>query len=110
MPERIQRKRVKGWIKPPGAVYVGRGSKFGNPYDWRHGTDTGNDPRADAVLLFKSWLAKGRGPSAPTDAEIQDLRGKDLMCWCALDQPCHADVLLELANGPAIIPHHGEKP
>jgi hypothetical protein len=33
-------------------------------------------------------------------ASQQELRGKDLMCFCALDQPCHADVLLELANKP----------
>ena len=35
----------------------------------------------------------------PTHAEIRaELRGKDLACWCPLDSPCHADVLLEIAN------------
>ncbi|KMS57958.1 hypothetical protein V473_07255 [Sphingobium cupriresistens LL01] len=33
-------------------------------------------------------------------AEIANLRGKNLACWCPLDQPCHADVLLEIANAP----------
>lgn len=36
----------------------------------------------------------------PSSKAIQELRGKNLACFCALDQPCHADVLLELANGP----------
>jgi hypothetical protein len=99
MPKRVQRQRAKGWRKPQGAVYVGRGSKFGNPFDWRLGTRTGNDPREDAVVLFRNWLKHSRGPSAPTDADIASLRGKTLMCWCPLSSPCHADVLLELANG-----------
>lgn len=30
--------------------------------------------------------------------DVEELRGKDLACWCPLDQPCHAEVLLELAN------------
>jgi hypothetical protein len=30
--------------------------------------------------------------------QMADLRGKNLACWCPLDQPCHADVLLEIAN------------
>lgn len=99
-PVRIQRKRTGGWRKPENTVYVGRGSKFGNPFNWKLGSDTGNDPRADAVSLFRAWLFSGRGPSAPTDADIAALRGKNLMCWCPLDQPCHADVLLDLANKP----------
>jgi hypothetical protein len=34
---------------------------------------------------------------------LPSLRGKNLACWCPLDQPCHADVLLELANAPALV-------
>jgi hypothetical protein len=97
-PVRIQRKRTAGWRKPAGAVYVGRGSKFGNPYNWQLGIEGDHDPRAAAVSLYCDWLESGRGPSAPTDADIAALRGKDLMCWCALNQKCHADILLELAN------------
>ena len=36
------------------------------------------------------------------DADLAELRGKDLACWCGLDQPCHADVLLELANAAGV--------
>jgi hypothetical protein len=99
-PVRIQRKRAKGWKMPPNTVYVGRPGRFGNPYDYRLGTGDNSDPRAAAVSLYRNWLANGRGPSAPTDEEIASLRGKNLACWCAVDRPCHADVLLELANPP----------
>ena len=104
MPIRIQRKRTKGWRMPEGAVYVGRPSRFGNPF-------TGDK----AVALFRRWLTgalsqrefiqrKDDGSWALYSDrkliahEIEKLRGKDLTCWCPLDQPCHADVLLDLAN------------
>ena len=52
---------------------------------------------ADAVAAFEWWVhAKGLIPAIQ-----QDLAGRDLACWCPLDQPCHADVLLALANGGA---------
>lgn len=38
------------------------------------------------------------GEPTTVDDVRRELRGKDLVCWCPLDQPCHADVLLELAN------------
>jgi len=57
MPKRIQRRRTKGWRMPEGAVYVGRPTKWRNPF------------------------------------VVGEVHG-----WCPLDQPCHADVLLELAN------------
>lgn len=92
-PVRIQRRRVKGWRMPEGAVYVGRPGRWGNPYG---GTD-----RADAVEMFKDMLKR-----APADAKGESifqtirehLAGKDLACWCPDGEPCHADVLLELAN------------
>lgn len=103
MPERIQRQRTKGWKAPPGAVYVGRPSAWGNPF------------RAslpiDAVRAYQRWLRwDGDLRSVgipPTREEIKHLAGKNLMCWCRLDQPCHADVLLELANAPAQSPQEG---
>ncbi|MDF3308734.1 DUF4326 domain-containing protein [Rhodococcus sp. T2V] len=93
-PKRIQRKRTKDWRMPEGAVYVGRPSRWGNPYV---GTS-----RADAVALFEDMLR--RAPVGDTGRTVYEsirhhLRGKDLVCWCPLDEPCHADVLLELANG-----------
>jgi hypothetical protein len=86
-PKRIQRKRTKGWKMPPNTVYVGRPTKWGNPYRVTH-----NTPLARVLIHF-------RQSALSMQNEIQaELRGKDLACWCPLDQPCHADVLLEIAN------------
>lgn len=62
---------------------------------------------AECVALYRSDLeedlARGRRWFVDTDSgsepfTLESLRGKNLACWCPLDQPCHADVLLELAN------------
>ena len=98
-PKRIQRKRTRGWRMPPNTVYVGRPTRWGNPYDWK------TIGRETAVKFFRLELLSyvdGLGVEATKVQEIKKalaaLRGKDLACWCRLDQPCHADVLLELAN------------
>jgi hypothetical protein len=105
MPERIQRKRTRGWRMPEGAVYVGRGSRFGNPFRVTNGKCDHPDcspqahppiTRAKAVAAYRLWL-HGMLQREPAFTDV--LSGKDLACWCPLDQPCHADVLLELANG-----------
>ena len=100
MPIRIQRRRSKGWKMPPNTVYVGRPTKYGNPIDWRLGLELGDEQwaKATAVSLYRDWLRKGRGPAAATDEDIRSLRGKNLCCWCKESDPCHADVLLEIAN------------
>ena len=90
----------------PYDVYVGRPTKWGNPFVV--GTD---GTRAQCVELFQTMLAGYICVScapALADAQIayhkmarrerRHLRGKNLACWCPLDQPCHADVLLEIAN------------
>lgn len=87
MPFRIQRKRTKGWRMPAGAVYVGRGSKWGNPYK------IGTCLIGNAAMAAEAYAA-----NLPLGPFAQELRGKDLACWCPLDQPCHADVLLREAN------------
>jgi hypothetical protein len=127
-PRRIQRRRTKGWRAPDGAVYVGRGSKWGNPCtqvrmpaldgsEWeregRLGKTSGqrhafvhpdktitwhlvqDATREQAVAMFCDWLVL-----VPRLAEAAraELPGRDLMCWCPLDEPCHADVLLAIAN------------
>lgn len=113
-PKRIQRKRTKGWRMPEGAVSVCRPSIWGNPFtigDARDvgfgGTDAELAARCvgsfDAWLVSPYWLNNWDGPERETARQrildnLADLRGKDLACWCALDQPCHADVLLRLAN------------
>jgi hypothetical protein len=98
MPVRIQRKRSRGWKAPAGAVYVGRPSKWGNPFIIH-----ANSTAERAVAKFRDMYLDGTvRPGWASTASIEDirheLRGKDLMCWCPLDQPCHADVLLEIAN------------
>jgi hypothetical protein len=101
-PKRIQRKRTKGWRMPEGAVYVGRPSRWGNPFSikgWNCTPET-------AVKQFRDLLARaprgdgtwGRVGETVYDEIRRELAGRDLACWCPLDQPCHADVLLELAN------------
>lgn len=83
----------KVWNKrnkyPPDAVYVGRPSKWGNPYA------IGRDgPREQVIQLYREWIDNmillGK-------RDVSELRGKNLVCWCA-PLPCHADVLFELAN------------
>lgn len=95
MPQRIQRQRTKGWRMPDAAVYVGRPTKWGNPH--RVGTVSIDDAET-ATSVFREMLIYGNPEDYPSSEEIKTLRGKDLACWCRLDQPCHADILLELAN------------
>jgi len=97
-PKRIQRQRVKGWKMPPNTIYVGRPTKWGNPFIV--GTLSHDDPPqpltvAEAVALFEDQIEEILDD---VDANIEELHGKNLACWCAPDQPCHADVLLRLAN------------
>jgi hypothetical protein len=100
MPKRIQRKRTRGWRMPERAVYVGRPSKWGNSIDYRAcEPDVGPEgwARGVAVQLFRERLLDGELDISTRDVRAE-LGDKDLACWCPLDQPCHADVLLELAN------------
>lgn len=111
MPERIQLSRKKGWRKPENTVVVARPSKWGNPFAvgkqtvvaYRIGAYIRRafvtaETRAEAVELYADWIDNYSlvHPAPPVD--LSALRGKNLACWCPLDQPCHADVLLELAN------------
>ena len=52
---------------------------------------------AAGIAAFGASISKA--PTIPERPSLAELRGKDLCCWCPLDQPCHADVLLEIANG-----------
>jgi len=99
IPERIQRKRSKGWTMPENTVYVGRGSKWGNPH--RVGKVLGpftDGPRLtakEAVKRYTWWLY---GQIAVGKLNLDELRGKNLACWCKVGEPCHADVLLRLCK------------
>lgn len=84
MPE-VLNKRVHG--VPPGAVLVDRSTKWGNPFHiGRDGT------RAEVIAKYRNHLKR-----SGLKRDLHELRGKDLVCWCA-PLPCHADVLLEAAN------------
>ncbi|CAB4164394.1 Protein of unknown function DUF4326) [uncultured Caudovirales phage] len=91
LPHRVQRKRTKGWKMPDNTVYVGRPTRWGNPCRCEE-TPNGKLDHAESVRMFKAL---------PINKSVvkQELRGKNLACWCPLDKPCHADVLLEIANG-----------
>jgi hypothetical protein len=124
-PARIQRRYTAGWRKPENAVYVGPASRWSNPFalapaaSQRGGLldmwaveykgrklarwDTSSAARADAADRYARWIRENA--QAPlVEAARTELAGRDLMCWCPLDEPCHADVLLGLANLPAASP------
>jgi hypothetical protein len=130
-PKRIQRHRSRGWRMPADAMYVGRPSRWGNPFriyqgnsvigpQWSvardtwshipadqaiHGYITSSSPLGNerAVALFHDLLAVRRREEPERLRQwLAPLRGRDLACWCALGQPCHADVLLDLANWEAV--------
>lgn len=70
---------------------------------YRHYVETGiaGLPTRTGRLGFAAEAMAGYPNRSKLVAALPRLRGKNLACWCALDQPCHADVLLELANGPS---------
>lgn len=100
-PRRIQRKRTKGWKMPENTVYVGRPSKWGNPF-WC--TSRQEAEVAASVDYYRRWLEGEPGLGAdPAEGrelayQVSELRGKNLACWCPLDEACHGDVLLRIAN------------
>ena len=99
MPERIQRKRTKGWRMPYNAKYVGRPTIFGNPFLISSESD-----EQFCVDAYRRWIHRP-GQAWILNMAKKLLKGKDLACWCPLDQPCHADVLLEIANAaPPLTP------
>ena len=115
-PKRIQLSRRKGWKMPPGTVKVARPTMYGNPFkigeriNWRHvewvheaadalGIKIGEPLTAQqAVDMFRAYMDENKDTEFGKLAR-ELLRNKNLACFCPLDQPCHADVLLELANG-----------
>ncbi len=87
-PGRVRLSRKKGWRKPPNTVVVSRPTKWGNPFNI-----SAECSREQAVALFEEYV-RSEGLEMLVRAE---LRGKNLACWCA-HVPCHADVLLRIAN------------
>lgn len=95
-PRRVQRTRRKGAVNEPAAVYVGRGSRWGNPHRLQSQDDTN---RVWIVAKFRADLLAGRLGVTVEDVR-RELRGRNLSCWCKPSEPCHADVLIEVANEP----------
>lgn len=102
MARRIQMSRQRPWrAENPEAVIVARPSKWGNDFavgaiitDPTGQLKTTVRDRAHAVALFRKHQAP-----ALRSAALAELAGRDVACWCPEDEPCHGDVLLELANG-----------
>jgi hypothetical protein len=115
MPVRIQRKRVKGWKMPENTVSVTRPGKWGNPFKVGDIVKIGkggdgfiwlkalNEKYADSTYIiirdvnhcievYKQFL------QVYPPKDIKELAGKNLACFCKEGEPCHADILLELAN------------
>ena len=94
MPIRVQLSRAKGWKMPPNTVYVGRPTKWGNPWGVTHICSA-----EQAVANYREWVGACNYLSTIDLARVTaELRGKNLACWCSLLDVCHADVLLEIAN------------
>ena len=99
MPRRIQRKRIRCWAMPPNTVYVGRPTRYGNPFTvGEENFDTGQIVTLEKCLEYYRFYLERRYQGAALKEFLAPLRGKDLACWCKEGDPCHADILLELAN------------
>lgn len=86
MVERVQRLRVKGWRLPANTVCVTRPGPWGN-YSGTRAAD------------YQNWIdTMSNSDRAFFFDKLKELRGKNLACWCPKGQPCHADILLKLAN------------
>ena len=107
IPQRIQRRRVAGWRMPPGVTYIGRPTRWANPYKVGEPAVVGdvqmNYPidRSAAVRAFRCALGWGLLPVTVEDIR-RDLAGRDVCCWCPEPEPCHGDVLLAVARGEAL--------
>jgi len=100
-PCRVQLRRTAGWRMPPNTVKVARPSAWGNPF--RVGGWLLTDPVAiaiplDAHLAVELYRAWAERMVVLDRLDVGPLAGRNLACWCSLDRPCHADVLLGLAN------------
>lgn len=100
MPQRIQRKRTKGWRMPEGVIYVGRPTIWGNPFDdadsFRYVLDC--ILRKERVSAFVECNERCYRDMQAIANNLGFLRGRDVACWCSLSDKCHADVLVEFAN------------
>jgi hypothetical protein len=92
MPRRFRLSRKKGARKPAGTVVIARPSKWGNPHK------VGRLTRDQAIAAYERDLYAGRLPFTVDDVK-RELKGRDIACWCGLEDACHGDVVLAVANG-----------
>ncbi len=113
-PVRLQLSRRKGFdlqetsraTNGLDAVSVARPSKWGNPFTFAEVLAAGEaktqaEARAVAIGRFRAWIESGPADDPRRTAILADLaslKGRNLACWCSLDGPCHAAILLDLAN------------
>ncbi len=102
-PRRIQRKRTKGWRMLANTVYVGRGTRWGNPFKIASSKEAVSRFEQYMKLYIDSLRSQPNGKEE-LEAYLGPLRGKNLACWCKPGAPCHADVLLKLANDLEVKP------
>jgi hypothetical protein len=123
-PVRMQLSRRKGFslqahsraVNGLPAINVARPSKWGNPWAIKGAREAGYSSNETELAtwcarLFREWISgdqrsttrllmDGEERVTALRAALPTIRGKNLACWCPLDGPCHADVLLDLANRP----------
>lgn len=102
IPERIQLRRTKGWTVPANTVKVDRTTMFGNPFAVGK-AGPGGFVAKDKRHAWQLFLGFAPQNAMLGEAARQQLRGKNLACWCPLprsyaDDECHAAVLLKIAN------------
>lgn len=89
IPSRIQLRRTKGWKMPQNTVKVARPSKWGNPFS------VAEFGRREALFLYAQYLDDQISLGT---LHLEELRGKNLACWCGQYEQCHADILLKKSN------------
>ncbi|WP_435102261.1 DUF4326 domain-containing protein [Arhodomonas sp. AD133] len=105
-PRRIRLSRARGWRMPANTVKVDRSTRWGNPFIvGQHGGTRKECVRLYQLLMGGCVCLSMDNADEQIEAarhvliNLHELRGHNLACWCPLGAPCHADVLLELANG-----------
>lgn len=88
---------------PPNTVKVDRTTKWGNHIVVGEDRGVGYHPWTadEAVAQYRmdtEAAMEWPRPDGSEPLDLSELRGRNLACWCKLGDPCHADVLLELAN------------
>ena len=90
LPVRVRLSRKRGWRMPPNTVKVSRPTKWGNPWSYAD--------RRLACAAYRGWIERDPAGLRIAEDARRELAGKNLACWCPLDQPCHADILISVAN------------